>query len=152
MNKKYIPIIIVVVAIIGITSVIVLTTKKSSTPEQKTNSLPSSDIVPTVDASVKVTVEEGDEKGYVVLKVEGIPDGTDSIKYEFTYDTKEQGVQGSINDPVPVKGKKTYTKEVFLGTQSGQAKTYHEVVGPIRIALLFNGSYGQQSFEKEFEL
>ena len=152
MNKKYLPFIVVaLVILLGVAGMMVISNKNKKSPEKTYTQTPSS-VVPTVDSSVKVTIEEGKEKGYIVLNIDGIPTDTDTIEYEFTYDTKEQGLQGSINDPVSVKGKKTFSKEVFLGTQSGKAKTYHEVVGPIRVALLFNGTYGSKSFEKEYEL
>jgi hypothetical protein len=85
--------------------------------------------------------------------INGIPSGTDSIEYEMSYNTAEQGLQGIVPDePISVKGKSSYSKEFFLGTQSSGARTYHKVEGPVRIALKFNGSYGARSFEKDFEL
>jgi hypothetical protein len=127
--------------------------KKTENSQQTNSNLPNSEVIPTVDSSVKVSLDPGKQKGYINLNIKGIPSGTDTIEYEMSYNTAEQGLQGIVPDePVSVKGKDTFTKEFFLGTQSSGAITYHKVVGPIHITLKFNGSYGAKSFEKEFQL
>jgi hypothetical protein len=155
MNKKYIAIVaaVVVVLLAGV-SFMVLGKKQSNTAASNKTELPTnSEVVPTVDSSVKVTVEPTDaSKHTIALKVNGLPNGTETLEYELTYDTKAQGLQGIVPDPVNVKGKTSFEKDILLGTESSGAKTYHEVVGPIKVSLKFTGSYGAKSFEKDFEL
>lgn len=154
LNKKYLPLVIgAVIIVIAIVAFLVLSNKKNQSQTQTSNQIPTSEIIPTVDSSVKVNLKAGPSgKGYIQLAVNGIPSGTDTIEYEMSYNTAQQGMQGIANEPVPVKGKTSFSKELFLGTQSSGAKTYHTVVGPIHVDIKFNGSYGAKSFSKDFEL
>lgn len=153
MNKKNVPFIIgAVVILLGLVGFVVISGKKSSNTTATQNQLPTSAIVPTVDSSVKVDLQKGKEKGYVELTVDGIPSGTKTLEYELTYDTTESGLQGIPSSPVDIKGENSIKREFFLGTQSSGAKTYHTVKGPITLQILFTGSYGQKSFQKDFKL
>ena len=109
MNKKYLPFVIgAVVIILGLASVFVLSSRKAQNGAQAGSNLPTSEIIPTVDSSVKVALKAGPSgKGYVQLTVDGIPSGTDTIEYEMSYNTAEQGLQGIVNEPVAVKGSST---------------------------------------------
>jgi hypothetical protein len=113
---------------------------------------PVEDVIPTVDASVKVSLEaNGAQKKEVSLSASSIPAGTDSVEYELSYLTASQGLQGVIGT-VPMDGKRQFDKDLTLGTCSSGTCVYHEVVGKIKLTLKFNGDYGAKLFEKEFEL
>ncbi|GIW63159.1 MAG: hypothetical protein KatS3mg091_852 [Patescibacteria group bacterium] len=84
------------------------------------------------------------------LLVSNIPESTDSIEYEITYNTKDgvtQGVIGTITDVVADNLK----KEIFLGTCSSGSCVTHTVKDKISVLLRFTGGYGSGVLEKEFD-
>lgn len=110
------------------------------------------DLIPTVDASVKVALESADATGReVVLTASSIPSGTSSVDYELSYQTASQGLQGVIGTVTAIKGR-AFEKTLTLGTCSSGACVYHQVVGKVKVTLKFNGDYGEKLFEKEFSL
>lgn len=110
------------------------------------------DAIPTVDASVKVTLEATDNANReVILSASSIPAGTTSVDYELAYQTASQGLQGVIGTIASIEGR-GFEKTLTLGTCSSGACVYHQVVGKIKVTLKFNGDYGERLFEKEFSL
>ncbi len=155
MNKKYLPIVIAaIVLVLGVGSLIVFSNKSTNKNQMKTNELPTSEIVPTVDSTVMVTLEAIDQgKHQLKLTVAHMPSGTKSLEYELTYDTKDQGSQGISPGAVDIKSTdKPFTRDFLLGTESSGARTYHVVTSPIKLTVIFQGSYGKKSFEKDYEL
>lgn len=107
--------------------------------------------IPTVDPSVKVAVEAmaGNK---VSIEVDGVPDGTDTIDYELSYDTSDKGMQGVIGQ-LEINGDKAAPdEEIFLGTCSSGTCISHNVTGSTKVTLHFSGTYGEQLFEEEYEL
>ena len=110
------------------------------------------DAIPTVDASVKVTLEATDNANReVILSASSIPAGTTSFDYELAYQTASQGLQGVIGTIASIEGR-GFEKTLTLGTCSSGACVYQQVVGKIKVTLKFNGDYGERLFEKEFSL
>jgi hypothetical protein len=107
--------------------------------------------IPTVDASTTVSLTPLQGKKEIVLKSSGVPNGTTSVDYELSYDTKAQGKQGVIGTVMDVNGS-TFEKQMTLGTCSSGRCVYHEVVGPIQVTLKFTGDYGEKVLSKEFTL
>ncbi len=120
---------------------------------QKTTSStePTEAVIPTVDSSVQVNLTSSSGGKEVVLDIKGIPSGTQSIDYELSYQTKQQGLQGVIGT-ITLNTKSRYEKKITLGTCSSGKCVYHEVVGKIKLTLKFIGVYGDKFFEKEYEL
>ncbi len=126
--------------------------KGQNTKTEIVEEAPVEDVIPTVDASVKVSLEANDAQNKeVALSASGIPSGTESVEYELSYLTASQGLQGVIGT-VSLEGKRQFEKELTLGTCSSGTCVYHQVVGKIKLTLKFNGDYGAKLFEKEFEL
>lgn len=126
--------------------------KGQNTKTEIVEEAPVEDVIPTVDASVKVSLEANDAQNKeVALSASGIPSGTESVEYELSYLTASQGLQGVIGT-VSLDGKRQFEKELTLGTCSSGTCVYHQVVGKIKLTLKFNGDYGAKLFEKEFEL
>lgn len=126
--------------------------KGQNTKTEVVEEAPVEDVIPTVDASVKVSLEASDAQNKeVTLSASGIPSGTESVEYELSYLTASQGLQGVIGT-VSLDGKRQFEKELTLGTCSSGTCVYHQVVGKIKLTLKFNGDYGAKLFEKEFEL
>ena len=150
-NKK-------LVVIIGITVLVLVlggffvANQKSNQEEDAETSIENEVAIPTVDASVKVTLEALPGNKEVMLTVDGIPSGTKTLEYELSYEARNQGPQGVITQPIDISGQRSYEKKITLGTCSSGTCVYHDVVGDIRLSLKFSGSYGQRIFEKDFPL
>lgn len=108
--------------------------------------------IPTTDASTIATLSTINAGKEVSLKLEGIPNGTETVDYELSYSTKQQGFQGVIGMISLSEKEKNFEKKITLGTCSSGRCVYHEVVGAIKVTLKFNGSYGEKIMEKEFVL
>lgn len=150
MNKKIVVGIVAAVFLLIIGVVVFSSFGKKQVPvevKQQTEQ----DVIPTVDASTKVTLNQIEGKKEVGLVVSGIPKTTSAIDYELSYETKQQGTQGVIGTISTITGDE-FTKQMTLGTCSSGRCVYHEVVGAIHITLKFSGDYGQKILEKEISL
>lgn len=141
---------VAVLMIIGLVSYIV-----AGRTSKKTTDAPAvemdNEVLPTVDASVKVDLEGRNNNRAIALTISGIPKGTESIEYSLSYQTKGQGLQGIIGTiEAGDDTEKTVTRE--LGTCSSGTCVYHDVEGKIKVELKFSGAYGEKIFDKEFEL
>jgi hypothetical protein len=152
-NKKILVILVIVsVLLIG---GIVLRIKNSGQKkvEQKTKKeevLPESEVLPTVDSSVLVDLTSKDGKE-AILTIEDIPSGTSTIEYELSYlasGNLPKGVMGEIE----VGDRLKVERKITLGTCSSGSCVYDQGVTSIKANLKFNGDYGSQLFEKEFEI
>jgi hypothetical protein len=155
MNKKYIGIGAAVVVVILLLGGVMVFSKKETKPQnQQTAVQPTSEVVPTVDASVKVTLKPTDaSKHELELNIEDMPKGTKTIEYELTYDTQAQGLQGISPGPIDIEDdSKAFTRKFLLGTESSGAKTYHVVTSPIKLNVVFTGNYGKKQYETEITL
>ncbi len=113
-----------------------------------------SEVIPTVDASVKVSVKTGSSNKKFNLIIAGIPSGTRSLEYVVTYETKAgelPGISGTVD--ITDDSGNFEKKDLLLGTcSSGGACVYHELAGPLSVTVKFSGSYGERLFENAFEL
>lgn len=111
------------------------------------------DVIPTVDSSVKVTIE-GKTEGVITIK--GIPKGTTEIEYQLTYKKKNlvegEGVQDGLLGRVKLKGEDSIEEEITFGTCSSGVCRYHDIDGPITGSFLFTGSYGKKILDQKFDL
>lgn len=143
--------------LIGITVVVLIIAsfwligRKSSIQKETSDLEPTEEILPTVDDSVKVSLEGVSGNREVSLLVSNLPNGTESVDYELSYQTASQGLQGVIGT-VPTDGESSFKKKLTLGTCSSGTCVYHQVVGKIKLTLKFSGNYGEKIFEKEYEL
>lgn len=140
--------------------------RKSSVSKESSPTVPSDNIFPKVDSSVRVDLKSI-KKGEALLSINNAPNNTQSIEFEMSYlvvnkDTGEGGggnvSQGAIGkcyesnnvwecgEPAP-SGRK-----IILGTCSSGVCRYHDITGPIKVSLKFSGDYGQKTFEKEYTL
>jgi predicted small secreted protein len=130
--------------------------KSTSSTQQTENVLPQTDTIKPVDASVIVTLKETTPGQEVTLTVDKIPEGTNTIEYELSYDATgpngEVQPRGALASPIDVTGKKSIQRAITLGTCSSGKCVYDKGVKTIKAALKFNGTYGVRSFEKEYAL
>ena len=147
-NKAVIIIAVLVLLIVGFFVI----NKNKGSSNQKTNLKPTpEEVLPTVDASVEVDLVPVTGKKEILLKISSIPKNTQTIDYELSYATAEQGLQGIIGT-ISITDDKNYEKQLTLGTCSSGKCVYHQVVGKIRLVLKFTGDYGERIFEKEYEI
>lgn len=114
--------------------------------------LPTEMVIPTVDSSVKVDLRDAGGGKEVILSADNIPDKTQTVDYELSYNTAQQGLQGVIGTITLAEGDSTFNKKITLGTCSSGNCVYHQVVGKIKLSLKFNGDYGEKVFEKEYKI
>lgn len=115
-----------------------------------------------VDSSVGVTLKSAVKKGEVIIEVKNAPDGTKKAEMELTYNREKRPEDETDSDVIPdgvlagcdfKSGQKSCVKEgITLGTCSSGVCRYHTVVGKIKLSIIFSGSYGERSFEKEYSL
>ncbi len=124
--------------------------KTPKTSEDNANNpTPTAVAVPTVDSSVKVALTPSSAGKEVTLDITDIPSGTQSIDYELSYQTSQEGLQGVIGT-ITLTNETEYQKKITLGTCSSGTCVYHHVVGDIKLTLKFSGSYGEKLFEKSY--
>ncbi len=152
MDKKKMIIVAVVLVILLLGGVLVMSKKSTTQKPNAQDTLPTEEVIPTVDSSVKVNLTSSSAGREVLLQVKNVPSGTTSIDYELSYQTKQQGLQGVIGTVQPKNGENDFEKKLTLGTCSSGTCIYHEVVGKIRLNLRFTGDYGNKVFEKEYEI
>lgn len=120
-------------------------------PKEINNEIsPSEELIPTIDNSVKVSLDSISGSKELLLKVSNLPSNTQSVDYELSYQTAQQGLQGIIGT-VTNEGD-SFEKKLTLGTCSSGTCVYHQVVGKVKLTLKFTGEYGEKIFEKEYEL
>lgn len=146
-NLLIISVVLIMLVVISYWLVAVKTQNKKSAD----NISPTEAVIPTIDNSVKVNFASIIGRQEMALNINNIPLGTNSIDYELSYQTRQQGLQGVIGTISP-SGKSSYEKKITLGTCSSGKCVYHEVVGKIKLTLKFSGDYGERLFEKEFEI
>ncbi len=163
-NKKVLA--IGVVVFLAVLSIVYFVVSNQSKNKEALEALENEEVIPTVDASVIVNLRPAKKSGEVTLTVKNAPNGTKSIDYELTYDalstegTGENVPQGAIGKCYNTKDTRDWTckqqaesgEAITLGTCSSGACVYHKVVGPIKVTLGFEGSYGKKIFEKEYDL
>jgi len=145
-------IIIIGLAILGVVLVSFILFNKSNGNKKKVNdeNFPTEALIPTVDSSVKATLEKTSSGKEVILKINNIPKGTTAIEYQLSYKTVAQGLQGVMARISLKEGESDIEKKVTLGTCSSGSCVYHEVVGKIQLSLNFSGDYGERVFNKDY--
>lgn len=146
---------IIVVLLVGGIALTQMNGSKGSNGSEKESTLPESEVIPTVDASVKVTLEADKLLHEATLAVENYPDGTDEIEYSLSYDATVDGEaipKGVIGTLEIVSGKNSVSKAVTLGTCSSGTCKYDKITSKISVELKFHGDYGSQLYQGDFDL
>ena len=148
LNKKFYigALIVIVILVAGV----FIFSRKQAGKQVVDSTSPTDQILPTVDSSVLVSLTAQSGNKELLLKASNIPSGTQSVDYELSYQTAQQGLQGVIGT-VSSEGS-SFEKKLTLGTCSSGTCVYHQVVGKIKLTLKFTGDYGEKLFEKEYEL
>lgn len=169
MNKNTKLILGAVVALMLVTGVVFVAMSRTSndTSKKTEDVLENEPTIAPVDQSVVVEFKEGDRSGEAVLTVQNAPRGTKDVEFELSYDaesaaseestsgTTQQGAIGKCEQNAgtwecgePSAG----GRKIVLGTCSSGVCRYHKVKSQIDVRLMFNGNYGQRSFEKKYSL
>jgi len=134
---------------------------------QELSLIPTQELIPTVDTSVKVDFSLL-KKGEVLLTVSFAPKGTKEIDFELSYQSINSNVEDGMGEKVEqgVIGKCYQIesqwqcgeeddgngRKIVLGTCSSGVCRYHNIAGPIKVVLRFSGSFGEKIFEKDFNI
>jgi len=150
-TKQYMIVGGVVVALIAIAAFVLMGSGSNNENEndKKTVFDKPTSVIPTVDSSVQAEVE-GDKDA--VLTIKGVPEGTEEIEYELSYNTKNGSIEGVLGSITVEKGEDTVEEEFVFGTSSSGVTRYHEIDGKVKGIFKFSGEYGQKLLEKEFTL
>ena len=100
-QKKLLIFAVGIVSIMIIGGVLVASRKPDQPKKMEEEILPTEVLIPTVDSSVAVDLITSSAGREVTLQIKSIPTGTESIDYELSYQTKQQGLQGVIGT-IPV--------------------------------------------------
>ncbi|OGK10529.1 hypothetical protein A2767_04685 [Candidatus Roizmanbacteria bacterium RIFCSPHIGHO2_01_FULL_35_10] len=153
MDKKKLMVVGAVVLTFLIIGGILISSRKTEIKKQEDGDLlPTEVVIPTVDKSVKVSLVSSSGGREVTLQITGIPSGTESVDYELSYQTAQQGLQGVIGTIQLKPEENEMDKNLTLGTCSSGTCVYHDVTGRIRLNLRFTGEYGDKVFEKEYQI
>ncbi|MFH1827428.1 MAG: hypothetical protein ABH812_03305 [bacterium] len=163
-NKTFIAVASTVLILI-IVFVVFMVRNNGKSNNELQEQLTNAEAIPTVDASVKVNLVQGNRTGEVILTVDKAPQGTSSIEYQLTYDavSREEGsivprgVIGTCTQQFGASG--TWTcqqpnnkEAITLGTCSSGTCVYDNIKGDINVQLKFTGSYGEKIYEKDFNI
>ncbi len=151
-KKKLLVIGTVLITFLIIGGVLVSSRKTRLEKQPEEELLPTEVVIPTVGSDVSVDLVSSSAGREVALQIKGIPSDTESIDYELSYQTKQQGLQGVIGTIELKKNESEVDKSLTLGTCSSGTCVYHQVVGKIRLNLRFTGDYGDKVFEKEYDI
>ncbi len=152
MDRKMMIIVGVVAGVLLLGGVFVMSKKSSQPKQNQEEALPTEAVIPTVDSSVQVDLVSSSGGREVTLQVKNIPSGTQTVDYELSYQTKQQGLQGVIGTIQTKSRESDIDKRLTLGTCSSGTCIYHQVEGKIRLNLRFTGDYGDKVFEKEYDI
>lgn len=120
--------------------------------EEEINSTPI-EVFPTIDTSVDVDLQFTDNKKSMILTINNIPGGVETIEYEISYLTGEGIPKGNIGS-IKVEGKKEVTRsgeELTLGTCSRGKCVYYAGVKKVSLSLKFHKKEGSSIFQKDYE-
>jgi hypothetical protein len=155
--KNKLPIIIGVIALLLVGTGIVVYKAVTASPAapKSTDTVENNISLPTVDASVVVSLSKSAAKANtVLLNVKGLGNKYATVGYEFSYESK--GLIKGVNSgskPLDVAGKDSFDREVYLGTCSKNDCTPDAGVTKITVVLEFTDSQGQKSqFSKDFDI
>ncbi|CAN5172410.1 hypothetical protein BH09PAT2_BH09PAT2_00620 [soil metagenome] len=150
-TKQYAIVGVVVVVLIAVAAYILSGqgSKKEQANDKKTVFDKPSSAIPTVDSSVDVQIKGNKE---AVMTVKGVPDGTEKIEYELSYNTKNGSMEGVLGGIDIKNGEQIAETDFIFGTSSSGVNRYHEIVGKVKGTFKFSGEYGQRLLEKEFSL
>ncbi len=107
------------------------------------------EVIPTVDSSVKASITGNTD---AVIEINGIPEGTDEIEYELSYNTASGSIEGVFGSIDVKKGSDSVEEDIKFGTCSSGVCRYHDITGKVKGTFKFSGSFGQKLLEKEFDV
>ncbi len=126
----------------------------SANEEANEDILPDVEVLPTVADTVKVDITSDAKKQEASLTVSGVPEGTESIEYELSYEATVDGekVPKGVIGTIEFDGKEPVKRQITLGTCSSGTCKYDKGITSVKALLKFTGTYGGQLFEGEFEI
>lgn len=87
------------------------------------------EVIPTVDSSVKASITGNTD---AVIEITGIPEGTDEIEYELSYNTDSGSIEGVFGSIDVKSGSDSVEEEIKFGTCSSGVCRYHDINGKVK--------------------
>lgn len=150
-NKQALVAIVIVLAVVGIGLFALSRLNGGFGNKEKSSILPQNEIFPTVPASVKVNLSADSKKQEATLTISGIPNGTESIEYELSYEA-QGGIPKGVIGTIEPDGESTVDRQITLGTCSSGTCVYDKGIKSIKVTLRFDGEKGTQIFEDNFKI
>lgn len=151
MKNKNAMIISVIVLIVVLGGGFLLVKNLTKPVAENTEEASFAENLPPVDSSVSVNLEAKGDNTAVVLSVSNIPQGTESIEYELSYNNEEGLPKGALGK-IDLDGKQEIVRDILLGTCSKNVCTYDKGVTSVNLVLKFNHPDGASQFTKEYPL
>lgn len=154
MKNKNVMVVAAILLVLVVGGFLLTRTGGSGKQSSKLDSLPDVEVIPTVGPEVKVNLKADKLKHEVTMTIAGVPDGTNSIEYEFSYDKIVDGESipdGAIGT-IEFDGEDPVSRDITLGTCSAKVCKYHDGVKQIKVVLKFQGDYGAKLFQDQFEI
>lgn len=150
MKKLAIGIIVVLVLIFG--GMYFMNSGKQ-TPTEEPEDIPEPTIaLPTVTDTVSVDLKGKSGNQAIVLSISGIPQNTQSVEYEITYNTAA-GLPRGVLGKIQLKGESEISRDdIVLGTCSSGKCVYDTGVKEVNLTLKFNAADGASVFQKTYPL
>ena len=127
---------------------------QSKDADSRESVLPDVELLPTVDSSVTVSLSADKLKQDATLEISNIPNGTELIEYELSYDASVEGerVPTGVIGTIEFDGEDPVVRKITLGTCSSGVCKYDKGVNEVRVTLKFEGDYGARLFEDIFKI
>ncbi|MEI6532284.1 MAG: hypothetical protein WCO06_00435 [Candidatus Roizmanbacteria bacterium] len=155
-NKKLLYIFVIIIGVIVIAVVFAVMTRSNAKKQVKkvvvNSELPDVAVIPTIESSVGVQLNQLLPKKEVEFIFNNIPQGTERIELELTFKTTEKDQDGSYAEIKIESGAKSGKQKFVFGTASSGVMRYVTVVGDISLNAVFHGSYGERMLTKNFSL
>lgn len=148
--KKILPVIIIIIVIIFA----ILIFQKTTRTKEESEIIPTPTIVlPTISDSVKISLAAKNNNRTVVLKVSNVPENTEKIEYELTYQT-DSGLPRGVLGKISVSGENEIIRDdIVLGTCSSGKCVYDTGVKNVDLSLKFTSLEGNVSvFRNTYDL
>lgn len=146
----YLGVLITAIVLIGVVLGLVFANRPSQQPvsvEDESVFEAEEEEIPSVDDSVIATIT-GRTEG--TIRIEGVPEDTEEIEYELSYNTKNGSIEGVFGTMTPEGD--TAEAKVTFGTCSSGVCRYHDIDGEVSGVFIFSGGYGKKMLETKITL
>ncbi len=128
--------------------------KKPPPASEEENQPTETEILPTIDASVEISLTPRADRKEVKLSIKRIPADVTALEYELSYFTGGGLSRGTFTpNPIELRPEeREFSRDILLGTCSRNTCTYDEGVTKVTLTVKFHSPKGASQFKKDFPL